>query len=190
MFNIDVSEREVCVQSEYNLSFVNKAKRLGAVWKDKKKGWVFSRSIFKEVEKICMDCYGQSGEGIPETITLRLTYNVNSIASRKGCDVGGWQIVRALNRDGGAKVCSNVICKKGEFTSGGSRVNWETIIYAGAIFEVYDDSKRLLSKTKQSAERKSIDIEVVDESINYDSLNKENAECKKRLKEIDALLVS
>lgn len=180
----------------YNHNFVQRAHRLAGQWDEGKGRWRFDARDLEKVKKACMEVFGTDGS-IPEKLfTLQARAIVEISASRKSIFFAGHQIARAWGRDSGARLGDGVILLEGEVRSGGSRVNWDTIIDDGSVIEIKDLTPKQVDLAKRSAERyEKWEILSVVEQPNIATANhieEEERALRKRLKEIkdtkDALL--
>jgi hypothetical protein len=117
------------LESRYNTYLIEKCRGLGGQWDKNARCWLFSSLIAGEVEEL--DYVFNSPK-----ITLEVCVNDDfDVHKEKGalCCLG-YPVARAIGRDSGAQIESNVGIVKGGFTSSGSRKNWATQAEQGTIF--------------------------------------------------------
>lgn len=139
---LEVEGGKVKTTSPYNSDFVTKARGLKGAWGDGK--WAFNISVLEHVKNAMLECYGVTGEHPYETVVL-IVKNLNDYARREGFELFGRSIAKAYGRDSGAKAQEDIFLVKGEFTSGGSVKNWQTVI-KNATFEIHNFPKAALGR--------------------------------------------
>ena len=127
-----ISEERITVLSYYNTEFVSKARALKGKWETP--FWVFDTRVEEHVLNAVRSCFGV--DGTEDYQTCVLTVCLDEWADKSGVEVLGRPIAKAWGRDSGAKLCEDVICVEGTYTSGGSVKNWGTS--CKGTFEVHE----------------------------------------------------
>lgn len=133
------STTTIAVEAPYNTVFVEAARKLGGKWTPPV--WRFDAADAERVRNACLHAYGDDGEKTDQ-VTLRMTIHpTTGEESRVYCDslkIHGRPLVRAYDRDGGARLCDGVVLLSGHVTSGGSRKNWATVVAGKSVLLVRD----------------------------------------------------
>ncbi len=148
--NIEIakfSNSKIIVRMEYFPDAVSKIKKLGYVsWESTMKGWLIDENFKDEVKEILIEYYGTDGSFRPKTTNIEITANEEIETLRKPVLFAGKVIAVAYGRDSGARLGNNVAQCSGEINSGGSAVNWKTIIKKGSCFKVLHVTEELLKR--------------------------------------------
>jgi hypothetical protein len=182
---ITLHGKTLAVTAAYNEDFIRRAKRLSGKWSNP--SWVFPIEVEKDVRQLCLECYGDNGTGVRETVTLRITFLKGASAARGSILIAGREIARAFGRDSGARWGEGVVCREGSCRSGGSVRNWDTIIADGTVVDLLRVPAVLVEKFQQAASA-DILVEVLSADIDVEALQKEKTALLARIEEIDALL--
>lgn len=187
------TENQIKVESAYNPSLPNPAKKLGGKWNPAEKVWVFDLRDENRVAELYRNIYGEfPADGVTapaETVTIRVTVDDGSWGweeTRGGLFLFGRQVAYASGRDSGARLGGGVVVISGKgFGSGGSVKNWRTICEPNTVFEIRDIPKAALNNDSLPSK---LTYEVVGEATNRDALVAEKEALLARLVEIDKLL--
>lgn len=167
------------VYCPYSAQFVKQLKATisGATWSRENGFWIIKKEYEEAVKNLLNKIFGFQIGASAKDITIKAKKDI--YASRGSVYFNSIPIVRAFNRDSGAKVCENVCMLDGEIGSGGSRNNWETFIEEGSIFKVFNVPEGLI--------KESLNWEIVQEK--NENNEKENllAEKKKLLEQIEQI---
>lgn len=137
-----VDSGTVKVASPYNSCFVTKARGLKGTWD--KGQWLFNTSVAGHVKNAMLECYGVTGETPYEIVTLVVS-GYDDYERQKGIELFGRPIAKAFGRDSGAKAQDGIFLIEGQFTSGGSVKNWQTVA-KNATFEIHNYPKAALNR--------------------------------------------
>lgn len=107
----------------YNTNLIKEAKRLGGRWDEEMNAWCFSNMVKKEIDDL--DAVFNS-----QLIAVEVTFKYCHGVKKQAIYLFGMKVASAFGRDTGVKLY-DVACIAGNFYSGGSRKNWETIAEAG-----------------------------------------------------------
>lgn len=120
----------------FNSLLVERAKKLGGVWRADEKVWEFDAIVEEEVEELHL-LFNSS------IVTVTITAQRERVGETGPIYFCGYPLACAFDRDSGAKLGEGVACLEGRYTSGGSRKNWCTIITDGSKFRL-QVSKKLI----------------------------------------------
>jgi hypothetical protein len=176
---VTVTDTSVRVLSPYNVGFVSGARRMSGKWSSPV--WVFHRNDELRVRNLCKQVYGTDGEGVADTVSVRVEFDGSEDGHQEPITVGGRVVARAFGRDSGAKLGDGVVVEKGGFNSGGSVKNWRTEVTGGTVVVIHDFPR---------GKAESMGLEVVDNQvkINREELMGERERLVRRLEEIDKIL--
>ena len=113
----------------YNSKLVERCKELGGKWDSYEYAWIFSDIVEDKVEEL--DCYYNEN-----MMKVEITFLEDYIWGHQSAKLVGYPIATATGRDSGATMAENVALVAGRVTSGGSRVNWSSIICEGAVIRM------------------------------------------------------
>jgi hypothetical protein len=129
----------------YNPCLVNRCHKLGGKFDKSVKAWVFSGFVADQVEEL--DVIYNS---VPIDIELYAVDNIETC--RNPVRFLGIEIAVAKGRDTGAHPPEGVAFIQGDCTSGGSRINWDTIILKDSVIRLSVPSQLLKEALKQAKE--------------------------------------
>lgn len=179
---IEINGDMASVFTPYNAEFV-KAMRMisGARWDRMIKCWNIPSQAVNAVREIMMRVYGETDIVHVDKADIRVTFS-DSVREECGpITMFGRTIAYAYGRDSGAKVGEKVAFIKKSPTSGGSRKNWTTVIPSGAVMELYDIPKSMIT------DGDGYSVEII-EKVNIQALIAEKEKLLQRLEEINAIL--
>lgn len=81
--------------------------------------------------------------------------------AKSSCQFRGVILARAFGRDTGANLGVDVKLLEGSISSGGSRINWETIVEEGSIMEVVDFPVYALNSKMNCLDSEDYEVSVV-----------------------------
>lgn len=126
------------ITTPYSSVFVRRIRLMGGRWDAGSRRWVIPSEALPAARKLLMNIYGETDVApAEETATVVVEYLHNVSAVRGAVTLGGLTIARATGRDSGAMLGPGVAFTCGEPQSGGSHLNWMTIIPAGCVVELY-----------------------------------------------------
>ena len=175
------------VFTPYNRNFIAKIKTIGgAKWNGEEKCWMVPETEIDMVRTFMMDVYGETDQADDsERVTVKVTFNDDEHEDKEGITLFGKNIARAFGRDSGAKLGEDVTLLTGEITSGGSKINWRTVVEAGTVIKVRNVSKKALDVSTDY----NITVEEIQEAnIDRAALIAEKTKLLARLAEIEKLL--
>ena len=125
------------IYTPYNPRFVAAVKKIsGARWVPKEKAWCVGIQSLDHVREIMYDIYGETDLEQAEMKTLK-------IRILKKAET------RAFNRDSGAIIGEDCELNKGEIRSGGSIINWTTVIEEGSVIFMRNVPENLIGKIRK-----------------------------------------
>lgn len=176
------------VYAPYHPNFIDRAHRLGGRWDGARGEWIFDNRDADRVRKACMEVYGSDGSIPQKLYTLQAKAIEHICVSRRCIYFAGYQIARVWGRDSGARLGDGVILVEGGIRSGGSRVNWVTIVDAESVIELKDLTPEQVELARKAAERygkwEILSVEEQPASTVDAVLEDEEQVLKERLKEI------
>lgn len=185
---------KLLVYSPYHPNFIERAHRLGGQWDDARGARVFDCRDEDRVRKACVEVYGTDGSVPKQLFTIQAKAIEQICVSQRCIYLAGYQIARAWSRDSGARLGDGVILLEGGIRSGGSRVNWVTIVDAESVIELKDLTPEQVELSRKAAERygkwEILSVEEQSVSIVDFVLEDEEKFLKERLKEIKSSKVS
>ncbi|MBA1220054.1 hypothetical protein G7017_03935 [Pseudomonas fulva] len=138
-------ETVMSVNSPYNKSFIERARKLHGKFNTTTKAWDFSPKIKVKVFDALRTVYDYEEPGVVvEKVDILVTINEKVFGFTGDVILGGRIIAVGKERDSGAYEGKDVNMVKGEMSTGGSRKNWYTYIDAGTILEVFNVNKKTL----------------------------------------------
>jgi hypothetical protein len=176
--------KSFAVRSPYSDRFVKEAKKLAG--KYKKPDWIFPLEVFNDVKKLCLEIYGEIGEGVKEAVTLRVMFPNGAEIINGALMIKNRSVARAYSRNSDVKFGDNIILRNGKIYSGGSVKNWKTIADRGTVIDILGFPKTLVDACIE--EYKNYKFEIIGEEIDKESLKAEKEKIKARLEEIDQML--
>ena len=187
---IEKIENKIVVESPYHPRFPHRAKKLGGRWDSGAKEWTFDARDEERVRALCLEIYGEDGNGTSDLVTVRVSFEKDCWAAAAGYFVAGRCVGRAFGRDSGARLGEGVVVIEGSVSSGGSRKNWTTFVKAGTVIEIRD-----LPRTAAEGEVKSpaddYTVEIVEAVCERKAALEADAEkLRERLAVIEAELAS
>lgn len=188
---LNIRDGKIYAESPYHPALPSPAKKLGGKWQTPY--WVFDERDDERVRAMYKEIYGTDGDDAPDLVTLRITVKDEPWSAwRTGVFLAGRLIARATERDSGAILGNGVVIIEGkEPTSGGSLVNWSTIIREGTVLELRD-VPRAIAKNVMGADYLHLDFELLDNAkpapIDREALAEERARLVARIAVIDELL--
>ena len=188
--NRNESAGTVTVQAPYHEGFVGKARNMGGKWQSP--FWVFDIRNEDLVRQACINCYGTDGQGVIDTVTLKVSLDSGYYRLKSAITLCGRTIARAFDRDSGARLGDGIVLLTGGFFSSGSMKNWATEVSAdGATVLIHDFPKIRVEDAKNESEYITI-LDVIDEKKNIDiaSLAEEKNRLLARIAEIDQMVAS
>lgn len=138
-------ETVMSVNSPYNKSFIERARKLHGKFNATKKAWEFSPKIKSKVFDALRTVYDYEEPGvIIEKVDILVTINKKVYGFADNVILCGRIIAVGKERDSGAYEGKDVNMLEGEMDTGGSRKNWFTYIEAGTVLEVFNVNKKTL----------------------------------------------
>lgn len=136
--SIETMDGKAYITSPYSAEFVSRIRYMGGKWDAVSRRWVIPSEALPAVRELLMDIYGETDVAPAEdTATVVVEYLHNVSAVRGAVSLGGRTIAKATGRDSGAMIGPGVAFTCGQPQSGGSHLNWMTIIPAGCVVELY-----------------------------------------------------
>lgn len=136
--SIETRDSKAYITTPYSSVFVRRIRLMGGRWDSGSRRWVIPSEALPAARKLLMDIYGETDVApAEETATVVVEYLHNVSAVRGAISIGGLTIARASGRDSGARLGPGVAFTCGQPQSGGSHMNWMTIIPAGCVVELY-----------------------------------------------------
>lgn len=136
--SIETMDGKAYITSPYSAEFVSRIRYMGGKWDAVSRRWVIPSEALPAVRELLMDIYGETDVApAEETATVVVEYLHNVSAVRGAVYLGGRTIAKATGRDSGAMIGPGVAFTCGQPQSGGSHLNWMTIIPAGCVVELY-----------------------------------------------------
>lgn len=178
---IKFENQKMKVKTEYDRTFINKAKQIGGKWDTPY--WVFSEEREEWVRNILLDCFGEDGR-------IHKTVNVNINLDEYKYDYGSIYLGNILIAErkksyNPVKLHQNAWVFQGEFdTTGGSVKNPCISAKAGTIVRVENVPIEIWERVK---DKKGLSL-VKNEESHKKVLMEERESLLKRIKEIDELL--
>lgn len=175
------------VFTPYNKDFVAKVKSIGgAKWNGAEKCWTIPETEVDIVRGYMMEVYGETDcADDSERVTVKITFADNEEETCEGITMFGKNIARAFGRDTGARLGEDVTLLSGNITSGGSRMNWKTVVEAGTVIKVRNISRNALGIPTDY----NVTVEEIREvEIDRAALMDEREKLLARLAEIEKLL--
>ena len=183
---IERTETQLKVKSDYHKKLPAKARQLGGKWDKSETVWVYDIRTENKVAELYIDIYGYFGEPT-ETVTVKYSLAEDLWEEKSGIFLCGRQIAKAWGRDTGAKVGNGIVLNNCRATSGGSWENWCTEIRRTGDHPeiiIYDAPKAIAEKFVEKHEG----VEILETTINKESLLAEKERLLTRIQEIDSLL--
>lgn len=138
MISIETKDGKAYITSPYSSVFVRRIRLMGGRWDSGSRRWVIPSEALPAARKLLMDIYGETDVApAEETATVVVEYLHNVSAVRGAISLSGLTIAKATGRDSGAMIGPGVAFTCGQPRSGGSHMNWMTIIPAGCVVELY-----------------------------------------------------
>ena len=192
---IEIENGTAKIYTPYNPLFVAMLKKSigGAKWTGS--AWSVPEAAVDHVRKIMLEVYGEND--IPDgagKVTVRVTVTENISEDRGPVVLYGKVVAGARGRDSGAKVGEEVAFIEKAPRSGGSKHYWETIIPEGAVFDIRNVPKRIVTpgdfKYKDSSNDGAYTVQVLEEGTGIDrtALREERRSLWERIKQINILL--
>ena len=175
------------VYTPYNKEFIERLKKSigSARWNPGKNCWSVPERSADLVRDIMRSVYGETDNEPGEHVDVKVTFGRDDWAECKPYVLFAKTIATAYGRDSGAKVGEGVELITGEFTSGGSRNKWKTMVEEGTVIIIRDVCKTLVD----AWDNEDITVEIIGEAAkDKKELLKEKELLLNRLKEIDRLL--
>lgn len=136
--SIETRDGKAYIASPYSSVFVRRIRLMGGRWDSGSRRWVIPSEALPAARELLMDIFGETDVApAEETVTVVVEYLHNVSAVRGAVTLGGLTIARASGRDSGARLGPGVAFISGQPRSGGSHMNWMTIIPAGCVVELY-----------------------------------------------------
>lgn len=136
--SIETRDGKAYITSPYSSVFVRRIRLMGGRWDSGSRRWVIPSEALPAARKLLMDIYGETDVApAEETATVVVEYLHNVSAVRGAISLSGLTIAKATGRDSGAMIGPGVAFTCGQPRSGGSHMNWMTIIPAGCVVELY-----------------------------------------------------
>ncbi|MGR4857885.1 hypothetical protein ABLT32_02130 [Bacteroides pyogenes] len=136
-----IIDDKIRVVTPYNSRFIDKARNFRGEWKDG--AWWFDDSIIDYVRDTMMEIFGTTGDTEYKECDL-LVENYSDSQLCAPVVLFGRVIAQASGRGSGAKLGSSIIFLSGEYRSGGSLKNWQTVV-SNATFIIKDFPEHSLS---------------------------------------------
>jgi len=160
---ITQSESHISVVSPYSAEYVSRARDLGGKWDAGSKAWRFPLALKDDVLKILDDCYGYVADRSQERVTLKITVHCGLSEGKGPVKIGPYELANARGRDSGARPGPNVALLSGSINSGGSVKNWQSHVFAGAVFKITDVPLSVAERLREIAvAAKHIEYDAVD----------------------------
>lgn len=150
MLDVKYTDDVILVVSDYNRTFVRKAKSLHGKWNGAKRAWEFEPNMADAVRNLLKECYGD--DGCEKQVKVRIDLDACPHAETDGINLylcGKVLIATRYDRDHDCILPDDVYCVKGEFyEAGGSfkhpRVTWDegTVVEMPIPESVYNECKQ------------------------------------------------
>ena len=138
------------IYTPYNPRFVAAVKKIsGARWVPKEKAWCVGIQSLDHVREIMYDIYGETDLEQAEMKTLKIRILKKAETLRGPVTLAGRVLARAFNRDSGAIIGEDCELNKGEIRSGGSIINWTTVIEEGSVIFMRNVPENLIGKIRK-----------------------------------------
>lgn len=136
--SIETKDGKSYITTPYSSVFVRRIRLMGGRWDAGSRRWVIPSEALPAARELLMDIFGETDVApAEETVTVVVEYLHNVSAVRGAISIGGLTIARASGRDSVARLGPGVAFTCGQPQSGGSHMNWMTIIPAGCVVELY-----------------------------------------------------
>lgn len=191
-FEIEIKDGQAYLTTPYNPVYVQRIKQLGARWDASSKRWRINAQSVDAARKIMREIYGEDDQKQDEKVTVIATFSETQSALCNSYCLFGKTIARAYGRDTGAQVGEEAAFIERAPRSGGSIKNWETVIPAGSVVEIYNVPRKFVEQEIESnkSQDNGISFEIKEESCKIDraALSAERERLLLRIAEIDKLL--
>ncbi|WP_305180606.1 hypothetical protein [Ileibacterium valens] len=179
------------VHTPYNAEFIEdlKSRVGGRKWNPSERCWTVPSHAKDLLLSLLREHYHWTPDETGETCTIRIKFNATARGKKAPVSLGGVILARAFGRDTGANLGVDVKLLEGSISSGGSRINWETIVEEGSIMEVVDFPVYALNSKMNCLDSEDYEVSVVKKpDIERDQLLEEKEKLLNRLAEIEKLL--
>jgi hypothetical protein len=138
--HVEKEGSQISVTSPYHPAFVRWAKTRNGRYDKSLNVWRFDARDEADVRKKLVAIYGTDGSTEVDLVDIRITLRGDDDYSRclDSVYVAGRSVVRAYDRDSGAKLGEGCVLISGRISSGGSRANWTTVVGKGTVLELRD----------------------------------------------------
>lgn len=190
MIKVEVKGGRAYLATPYHSEFVRRIKECGGRWDAESRRWHIPEDALPIARTIMREIYGETDEApATETVTLEATFTRDAVGYGVPIELAGRVIARAWGRDSGARVGDDVAFTKGSPRSGGSVRNWETVIPAGCVVQIFrvpiDLAERIVADPPEDVALRIIDTPKINDR---GSLLAEKERLLARIAEIDHLL--
>lgn len=186
MIKTRIEDKRIFVESEYNVSFVKKVKRIGGKWNGKE--WHVDENSKELLGEILLTSYGENPFNPLQNKKIKVEFKPMDFEGYdKTIDVGGFPVVTRRGRDYNVQLLNNASVIKGAFrTSGGSVKNPACNATEDIVMVV--DLPELIYK--ELSEKDLNKLKVITTESKKEELEREKEQLLKRLAEIDLELAS
>lgn len=192
--SIELKDGMAYLTTPYHPDFVERIKALGGRWDAESKRWRVNQQSVEAVRAVMRAVYGEDDLKTDAKVTVVATFRETQSLIRMPYMLFGKMIASAYGRDTGAKVGEEAAFIEKSPRSGGSVKNWETVIPAGSVVEIYNVPRTLAEReaARSQAEDIQIRFEIKEDSaqIDREALTAEKERLLARVAEIDALLAA
>lgn len=185
---LTTTEDTVHVSAPYHPHFRSRAHDFGGHWSRELGQWRFAAAKESLVRTLCLAVYGEDGTTIPERFTLRIRATRDHRARLSAVFGLGRTLARAWGRDSGARPGEGVALVHGTIDSGGSIANWQTIIRAETVLDVFEVPEALAERPMESGWALLTRRDAKSEPADHATLRHEREALTRRIAEIDAAL--
>lgn len=139
---------KVRIFTPYNSDFVKRVKLLCGKWNADKRCWVIPELALEDAREAMREIYGEDDLSDVEKEVVTLSFREEVSELRDSVQLLGRVIATAYGRDSGAKSGDEVAFISGSPKSGGSRINWYTVVPEGCVVRIFNVPKTMISADK------------------------------------------
>lgn len=135
MVKLEKREGKIYATTNYNATFIKKAKNLQGKWNGEH--WVFDEKVENLVREVLKDIYGTDGEGYTRKVIVEIDVDKYDDTDRQDLKIGDLVIITRKTRDSEVTLKEGVIVISGGFPSrGGSTKNPRLSAYRDTVIRV------------------------------------------------------
>ena len=184
MITVKIQDGTAFLYTPYNPNFVAAIKKIGgARWNSSERAWTIPAYAIEDARTIMRKVYGECD--LPNDspkVTVKLSFSEKVVEYCGPVTIMGKIIASAKGRDSGASVGDDVVFIEGSPESGGSRVNWTTVVPSGSVVVLHGVPSEILEEKLPEG----VTFEVISESKpDRAALLRERERLLARLAEID-----